>query len=176
MCACPPLGSCDESLLGAIGQEILETRFHIFIAQDENRAATPFEELSPPVAMLFPAQFASDVGVDEIHDAGEMCRISNAQEDRAVVGEIGISIKGECVLLLGFRNDSQNETGASRGRAHEVTPLNSPNGDFSDGDGVTSQNRSHPIVNPTSLSDFKQRIPLSSVFLSSSYHWRKDYA
>jgi hypothetical protein len=43
--------------------------------------------------------------VDEIHDTGEMCRVFHSEEDRAMVGEIGISIKGECVLLLGFSDN-----------------------------------------------------------------------
>ena len=80
MCSRPPLRSRNESLLGAIGEEVLETRFHIFIAQDENRSPTPFKELSSPVALLLPAQFTCDVGVNEIHDAGEVCSTPYAEK------------------------------------------------------------------------------------------------
>lgn len=44
---------------------MLETRFYVFIAQDENRSASSLKEFSPPVAVLFPSQFSSDVGVEK---------------------------------------------------------------------------------------------------------------
>ena len=136
MCACPPLGSRDESLLGAIGEEVLETRFHIFIAQYENRSASSLKEFSSPVAVLFPSQFSSDVGVDKIHDAGEVCRTSDTQEKGTMIGQVCVAIQRKFIPLLGLRDDSQNEAGASRGRAHEVAALYGANGDFRDGDGV----------------------------------------
>ena len=76
--------------------------------------------------------------MDEVHDAGEVCGTPNAQEERPMVGEISITINGECVPLLSFCDDTEDKAGTARGRAHEIAALNGTNGHFRHGDRVTT--------------------------------------
>jgi hypothetical protein len=86
--------------------------------------------------MLLSSQLSGDVGMDEIHDSREVVGASYAQEKGAMVGEVGISIEGEFVLLLSFAEDSENQASAASAGPHEIAPLDGADGDFSDGDGV----------------------------------------
>jgi len=86
--------------------------------------------------MLLSSQLSGDVGMDEIHDSREVVGASYAQEKGAMVGEVGISIEGEFVLLLSFAQDSENQASATGGGSHEEPALDGADGNFSDGDRV----------------------------------------
>jgi hypothetical protein len=125
----PVVGRGDEPLLDALCQEIGEPA-HLgrLLAGNGNRL------VSAPPELLAPAReeagLAGEVGVEVVHEGGELLDVGDAHEEVVVVGEEGVGVDRHPKEARGAGEYAERDCGQECRRSQEQATLDRPASDF----------------------------------------------
>jgi hypothetical protein len=121
----------DKSFLAGLGEEIAKTS-HLsrFFVADLNGSVSPSPELLPPAGES--AGFFGEIGLEVLHETGELVRSLDAYEEMEVVGEKGPGEEYDAIAALSPTEDADQDLIDAGARSQEESPVQSAAGQLED--------------------------------------------